>query len=377
MPVIRFKGPLKHRVLSMIALNRAVVSTSVRRLFGQRMEPSWSLSVEIGIRFWRAQFTRAMAQADMATGRAIFDSLVTETDDVYDVLTEHTGTPEGCWYRPRHVKSKATLLYLHGGGYAFDGPVSARFAAMLAHHCQAALFMPRYRLTPEHPHPAQADDAVTAWQYLCQTRAAHEIVVIGDSAGGHMALMLLQSLKARGLAQPALCVGLCPWTDIGARGDSLTAHDRFDLVQGWMAVRFGDWLDPDRAFGRSELSPIAYDFTGLAPLYLQAGGREVLHDMICEFADQQAARDVDVMLDVWPDMPHDFQAYDSMKASSVAALERIRLVVDAHMEGRAVMARSDATRVASGRFAAEAERGQTAHSNTYPAASDPKTASTR
>jgi epsilon-lactone hydrolase len=226
--------------------------------------------------------------------------------------------------------SDVILLYYHGGGYALHGAVSRRYAAMLAHHCGARLFAPDYRLTPEHPHPAQAEDALAAWRYVAQTTSPDKLVVIGDSAGGHMALMLLQRLRAEGLSQPALCVGLCPWTDIGERGSSLHGNDRYDLVQGWMALEFRQWLDPEGAFGRAALSPISHNYAGLAPIYLQAGGREILRDMIVDFARVQAGHGAAVMLDLWEDMPHDFQAMDSERQSSTEALARIRAAAISH-----------------------------------------------
>lgn len=103
----------------------------------------------------------------------------------------------------------------------------------------------------------------------------------------------------------------------------MTANDATDLVQGWMALQFGELFDPNRTFGRPALSPIDPDFTGLAPLYIQAGGREVLRGMIVEFAQVQTAKEASVTLDLWDDMPHNFQAYDSTKTSSAQALARI------------------------------------------------------
>ncbi len=172
---------------------------------------------------------------------------------------------------------------------------------------------------------------MAAWDHLTEIVPPEKIVVIGDSAGGHMSLMLLQALKAAGKPQPALCIGLCPWTDIGDRGASMRGNDPTDLVQGWMAIKFGEWLDPDGAFGRAALSPISHNYAGLASLYLQAGGREVLRDMIVEFAERQKAGGADILLDLWPDMPHDFQAYDSYTASSTEALKRITQAVQAHV----------------------------------------------
>lgn len=332
MSKLRFCGPIALRLRSFAILSGIAVATGFRHVLGRRIAPDWDANTETGIRFWRHQFTAAMTHPDMSHGRLLFDSVQTETDDRYDVTVRHCAAPNGHWYHPATPHGDAVLLYLHGGGYTFNGGVSARYAAMLAHHTGSALFMPDYRLTPEHPHPAQSEDAVAGWRYLSDKYPPRKIVLIGDSAGGHMALMLLQSLKTHGLEQPALCIGLCPWTDIGDRGNSLRDNDRFDLVQGWMALQFGEWLDPEGIYGRQALSPIFQDFTGLAPIYLQAGGREILRDMIIEFAGSQKAKGADVTLDLWPDMPHNFQAYDSMKTSSSMALARIAETIRARLE---------------------------------------------
>jgi monoterpene epsilon-lactone hydrolase len=331
---IKFSGPLMLRLSSIVELSRIGMTTYARHALGRRLEPTWDADMEIGVLFCRSQFERAMQQSDMARGRLIFDSLQTETDDVYDVVEERSQQPPGCWYTPRTRRSDATLLYLHGGGYAFHGGVSKRFAAMLAHRCGARVFAPDYRLTPEHPHPAQAEDALTAFRHLLSDHRPEKLVVVGDSAGGHMALSLLLSLRTEALPQPALCIGLCPWTDVGDCGASLHDNDRYDLVQGWMALRFGAWLDPEGRFGRTALSPISHDFTGLAPIYLQAGGREVLHDMIGDFAALQASHGADILLDVWSDMPHDFQALDTFRTSSSEALARISAAIQWHVDLR-------------------------------------------
>lgn len=320
---LKYSGPISLRIRSIAKISQIAIATSIRHALGRRIAPDWDVNFETGIRFVRHQFTVAMAQNDIAHGRLLFDSLQPETDDVYDVTESPASGTQGRWYDPKLQSSEAVLLYFHGGGYAFHGGVSERFAAMLAHHTGARLFAPKYRLTPEHPHPAQAEDAMAAWDYLVSKIPSNRIVIVGDSAGGHMALMLLQALRAQNKDQPALCIGLCPWTDIGERGASMRDNNKFDLVQGWMALQFGVWFDPDGTYGRDALSPISHDFSDLAPIYLQAGGREVLRDMIVEFTQKQKTLGADVMCDLWPDIRHDFQAYDSMTTSSTTALKRL------------------------------------------------------
>lgn len=323
MSSIEFQGPARDRIASFLKLNRIMIQVAARHLIGKRMAPDWDVLTEVGVRFIREQFTYAMTHPDFAAGRVRFNSLLPTTPDTYSVTMREATDAAALWFVPENCDTDAVVLYCHGGGYSFRGPVTYRFAKMLAHHTRARVYMPLYRLTPEHPHPAQSGDAVTAWRDLTRHTPADQIVLMGDSAGGHMALMLLQSLKKLDLDQPALCVCMSPWTDIGARGASMTENDPTDLVQGWMALQFGQWLDPEGAFGRQALSPIDHDFTDVAPIYIQAGGREMLRDMIAEFVQVQTAKGATVEFDLWYDMPHNFQAYDSTKTSSAEALGRI------------------------------------------------------
>ncbi len=149
------------------------------------------------------------------------------------------------------------------------------------------------------------------------------LVIMGDSAGGHLTLMLLLAIRDAGLKQPALAIGLCPWTDIGNRGESLTSNDPYDLIQGYMVLTFGDWLKAKSNLSREALSPIYQDFKNCAPIYMQGGEREVLIDMIKDFAQKLKRDQHDVTLDVWSDMVHDFQMHGQTIPESKQAFERM------------------------------------------------------
>lgn len=335
MSKLQFQGPFRHRIASFVILNRITLQVAVRHCLGRKIAPDWDILTETGLRFIRNQFTYAMSSANIQAGRTRFNSLLPKTSDAYDVATRPTQDGSAGWFIPANCDTDAVVLYCHGGGYTFRGPVTYRFAEMLAHHTRARVYMPLYRLTPEHAYPAQAQDALSAWVALRAHTPANQIVVIGDSAGGHMALMLLKNLNCRSHEQPALCISLSPWVDIGARGDSMTSNNPTDLVQGWMALQFGQWLDPDGAYGRQALSPVDQDFSGLAPMYIQAGGREILRDMIVEFAEIQEAKGACIQLDIWDDMPHNFQAYDSTKTSSTQAIDRLAKTFRSFADGTA------------------------------------------
>jgi acetyl esterase/lipase len=118
-----------------------------------------------------------------------------------------------------------------------------------------------------------------------------------------------------------------------------------------MALLFGEWLDPEGRYGRKALSPIEQNYKGLAPVYMQAGAREVLCDMIRDFAATQGEYGADVLLDIWPDMPHDFQAFDTDKQSSTEALSRIRSAVTCYVDKVGSFTQGPNTAVARGALA--------------------------
>src|SRR6185503_10801788 len=68
---------------------------------------------------------------------------------------------------------RCAILYLHGGAFVFGSPASYRNRAMrMSYRCRAEVFVPDYRLAPEHRFPAALDDALVAWQYLRALRSS-------------------------------------------------------------------------------------------------------------------------------------------------------------------------------------------------------------
>lgn len=330
MPTTILQGRFTHRLRSLMTLLGTCAGVLARRAIGRPLVPQWRLDFEIGTLFYRRQFNHALSLPDIAEGRAYFDSLHTVVDATLpvDVRPSAPGEPRGHWFVPRGHTRPLTLLYFHGGGYAFHAAVSRHFVAMLAQHLQLRIFAPDYRLTPEHPHPAQIDDALAAYRHLLASGvSARRLVIGGDSAGGHLTLMLLAGLRGAALPQPALALAISPWTDIGRRGASQFGHDRYDMVQGWQTLHYARWLKAGSGRTDAELSPIGQDFRGCAPMYLQAGGKEILVDMIRDFARAASGQGAAVRLDVWPHMTHEFQAYGRLLPESRDAMERLGAAV--------------------------------------------------
>ncbi len=109
--------------------------------------------------------------------------------------TQVTTPVRGEWQRPATTRPGRTIFYFHGGGYVFGSPrLMAPISCGVAAAVQAPVFSLDYRLAPQHPCPAAIEDALAAWDWLVElgTRP-DEIFVGGDSAGGGIALAMMQT----------------------------------------------------------------------------------------------------------------------------------------------------------------------------------------
>ncbi|MDR0808493.1 MAG: alpha/beta hydrolase [Gemmobacter sp.] len=102
-------------------------------------------------------------------------------------LPPEGGCPGGLAFLPEGEAAGVPILYFHGGGFIVGSPETHRVvAAWIAHITRVPVFSIRYRLAPEHPLPAQADDAIAAIRR--RLRTSPRLRLTGDSAGGMVAL---------------------------------------------------------------------------------------------------------------------------------------------------------------------------------------------
>jgi hypothetical protein len=179
------------------------------------------------------------APGSLAEGRAWFDVMVENYAGHPIPLPEGTrvesvkvdGIPAE-WIYPPGADAERAVLFLHGGAYILGSLKSHRdLVARLSRAAGVRSLLTDYRLAPEHVFPAALDDALTAYRWLLArgTRPRH-IVLAGDSAGGGLALALLESLRDETLPMSAGAVLLSPWTDLVGRVASRITRNASDPI---------------------------------------------------------------------------------------------------------------------------------------------------
>ncbi|MCW3698867.1 alpha/beta hydrolase [Burkholderia cenocepacia] len=218
-----------------------------------------------------------------------------------------------------------TLLYFHGGGYYFCSTKTHRPLVFgLTKRAGVRSFSLDYRLAPENRFPAALDDALAAYRQLMALGTPPESIVLGgDSAGGGLALATLVALRDRGEPLPAGAILFSPWTDLAGTGGTMRSNDGVDPMFAAAALpKAAKLYLGDEPATNPYASPLYADFTGLPPLYIQAGSTEVLLDDSRRVAEKAKAAGVQVEIEVWPDMPHVWQLYAPMVPEARDALDR-------------------------------------------------------
>lgn len=238
--------------------------------------------------------------------------------------------------RVEGAATEGVILYLHGGSYVLGSArTGANLAAPLSRRGGVPSVSLDYRLAPEHQFPAGIHDALAAYRELVES--GQKIVIVGDSAGGGLALATMLAARAEQLPQPAGAVLFSPWTDVSLASPSMDGRGDYDPLfsRGNMAESAGFYLggtDPMNELA----SPVFADLTGLPPLLVQVGTAEVLLDDSLRLVARAAEQEVDVSLDVIAGAPHVYQYFAGVMPEADEALDHAAAFITNRLRDKSV-----------------------------------------
>lgn len=179
----------------------------------------------------------------------------------------------------RHATPRHTIVYLHGGAYVNEiVPAHWRIIGRIAELTEAKVIVPIYPLAPRHTWR----EAFTLLEPLVQDLAARSapgtLTVMGDSAGGGLALALIQQLRHTGARLPDRLVLLSPWLDTSMTDPAVltsTSTDRMLDVPGlrWAGMQWARGLEVTNPV----VSPLFGSLSGLPPTAVFTGTADILN----------------------------------------------------------------------------------------------------
>lgn len=254
------------------------------------------------------------------------------------------GPVRGEWVVPPDADPRRRLLYVHGGAFEAGSPLSHRsLTTRIAQATGMPVLAVDYRLQPEHDRQDALDDVDAAWALLCARgpdgpAPLHTAHLMGDSAGGNLALGLAQRLRDGGARQPDAVAVFAPLTDstfaspswhdnlatdpfLGPGFRRLLDVPRSLLVLGlWAATR----IRPDDP----RVSPALGDLHDLPPTLVQVSDDEMLRDDGIRYARAARAAGSPVQLQVWPRLVHVWQAFADLPEAAEALDEALAFLAE-------------------------------------------------
>lgn len=236
-----------------------------------------------------------------------------------------TGPMQARLYLP-YGRVRGAVLYLHGGGFVHCGLNSHHgMCCRLARVSGAAVLLPDYRLAPEHPYPAAADDSQAALRWLASVSARFwggKVAVAGDSAGGNLAAVLAQDGAAGEGPVPALQLlyypslygaQVFPSHDLYAEGYFLSRASMQWYGDQYIA-REEDWVAPRFVPG---LNP---KLSGLAPAVIVTAECDPMRDEGAAYAQALRQAGVPVQYKCYRGAVHGFLNFYALMPQGKAAL---------------------------------------------------------
>jgi acetyl esterase/lipase len=180
------------------------------------------------------------------------------------------------WLTPPDA-GPGVIMYIHGGGFVFGWTRMHRaLGARLALYAGQRVLAVDYRLAPQHTFPVALDDTLAVYEALLDAGYdPAQLTVVGDSAGGNLALGLLLQARERDLPGAAALVCMSPVVDMQFSGPSMaTARDPM-IAPAFARGLIGHYIG-DSDVRSPLLSPLHGDLSGLPPLLIHVGEDEVL-----------------------------------------------------------------------------------------------------
>jgi acetyl esterase/lipase len=218
---------------------------------------------------------------------------------------------------PRSGPAEWRMLYFHGGG--FVRPMFKEHWPLVAEmvmRCGISVTVPLYPVVPEASYAAQDALADAAYADLAARHDPARIIINGDSAGGHMALMLalrlVRDAKQKGAPLPGKLTLFAPWLDLGLADPAIVAVEPHDVMLKIGTLRAcGALVAEGRTMDDPAVSPLyaaAEELAALPPTRIFTGRHDIFIVDSRTFLGKLRAARVDAKLYEYEAAPHVFMA---------------------------------------------------------------------
>jgi len=218
---------------------------------------------------------------------------------------------------PDGIEGNRHIIYFHGGAYIFQGNIMQRkLVEYIATHSQSTISYIDYPLVPENTYRETFEMVRLSYITLLKLHPEDEFMLMGDSAGGGLALAFAQFLlKQNPDIQPLKTVLFSPWLDITMKHPDIKALEDIDKIlplKGLVEIgeKYAGGDNPQHYL----LSPIYGEFEKLGETIIFYGTNEILYPDCKKLRDEVVCDNTNFTFYEFPSMPHDWVIFPIIEA---------------------------------------------------------------
>jgi len=229
------------------------------------------------------------------------------------------------WFKPlTSVKPNRQIIYLHGGCFILGSIASHQaLVSHLAEYFSLPILFVEYSLAPEKPFPTAVNEVEKVYRHILSTNPDNEIILMGDSAGGGLAISILSRFDKVTIRPPIYLVMISPWVDLSCTNASLLNNKDLDPILTKEALQqyASMYADGNKL---SEANPIENVTGEYPPALILVGAGEILLDDSKSIYNRIASRQKKSRLSIYDNQNHVWPLGDINSEASKKALEEIK-----------------------------------------------------
>lgn len=247
---------------------------------------------------------------------------------------------------PELFSANRAMIYIHGGNFIAGSRQSwTSFCSTFATATSTKIILPEFRLAPEHPFPAQAEDIENVFKSVLlsekinlkmnstddidikEDKEKPEIIIAADSSGASIALSFLLGLDKKYLSEISKIILLSPILEYSFDDATVALKKLKDEVTNAESIRqCACMYTYESNISSYSVSPIKAEdslYEGFPEFYIQCGAKELMLPYNKQFELKLARSGVKCTLDIVEDMMFLFQLADESLMEAYESITKI------------------------------------------------------
>ena len=226
--------------------------------------------------------------------------------------------------KPLQSATEKVVVYLHGGAYVYNlTKYHWDLIDELIIKTNASFIVPDYPLAPEYTYKDVYEFFSNLYLELLSGTLPQNIIFMGDSAGGGLALGFSMFLRNESISLPAGVILLSPWLDISMSNPDILVKDKKDKILGVKGLELAaGYYAGETDLKQYKLSPIYGDLSGLPEISVFTATHDLCYPDILKFKQQMDKHNIPINYFEYPQMFHAWMIIINLRESR-HAIEQI------------------------------------------------------